>query len=96
MSKIQFNELNQNASEFNALSKEEATEVVGGGHYYDYYYYPGSSYSSYSYSYSSDNDVANVNQGNNSYVQQTALGGYHGDTVNLNTTSQGNSANIYQ
>ena len=94
MSKIQFNELNQNASEFNALSKEEATEVVGGGYYYDYYYYPGYSYSSYS-SYYSDNDVANVNQGNSSYVQQTALGGY-GDTVNQNTTSQGNSANIYQ
>ena len=90
MSKIQFNELNQNASEFNALSKEEATEVVGGW----YGYYPSYSYSSYS-SYYSDDDVANVNQGNNSYVQQTALGGY-GDTVNQNYTSQGNSANIYQ
>ena len=90
MSKIQFNELNQNASEFNALSKEEATEVVGGW----YKYYPSYSYSYSSYSYS-DNDIANVNQGNSSYVQQTALGGF-GDTVNQNTTSQGNSANIYQ
>ena len=93
MSKIQFNELNQNASEFNALSKEESAEVVG-GYYYDYYYYPGYSYSSYS-SYYSDNDYASVNQGNNSYVQQTALGGF-GDTVNQNLTHQNNSANIYQ
>ena len=89
MSKIQFNQLNESASEFNALSKEEATEVVGG-----YYYYPGYSYSSYS-SYYSDNDIANVNQGNSSYVQQTALGGY-GDTINQNTTSQGNSVSISQ
>ena len=91
MSKIQFNELNQNASEFNTLSKEETAEVVGG---YSYYYYPGYSYSSYS-SYYSDNDYASVNQGNNSYVQQTALGGY-GLTVNENTTHQNNSANINQ
>ena len=90
MSKIQFNELNQNASEFNALSKEEATEVVGG---YSYYY-PGYSYSYYYNSYS-DNDVANIGQNNNSYVQQTALGGY-GLTVNENNTSQGNSLNLNQ
>ena len=90
MSKIQFNQLNESASEFNALSKEEATEVVGG-----YYYYPGYSYSYSSYSYS-DNDTANVNQGNDSYVQQTALGGFYGDSVNLNTTSQGNSVSISQ
>ena len=90
MSKIQFNELNQNASEFNTLSKEEATEVVGGY----YYYYPGYSYSYSSYSYS-DNDVANIGQNNNSHVQQTALGGY-GDTINLNNTSQGNSLNLNQ
>ena len=92
MSKIQFNELNQNASEFNTLSKEEATEVVGG--YYHHYYYPGYSYSYSSY-YSSDNDVANVSQNNNSYVQQTALGGF-GDTVNQNNTTQSNVANINQ
>ena len=91
MSKIQFNELNQNASEFNTLSKEETAEVVGG---YHYYYYPGYSYSYSSYSYS-DNDYASVNQGNSSYVQQTALGGF-GDTVNQNTTYQNNSANINQ
>ena len=90
MSKIQFNQLNESASEFNTLSKEEATEVVGG------FYYGGYGYEYYSYSYSSDNDVANVNQGNNSYVQQTALGGYHGDSVNQNTTSQGNSVSISQ
>ena len=90
MSKIQFNELNQNASEFNTLSKEETAEVVGGY----YYYYPGYSYSYDSYSYS-DDDYASVNQGNNSYVQQTALGG-HGDTLNINNTHQNNSANINQ
>ena len=90
MSKIQFNELNQNASEFNTLGKEEAAEVVGG---YSYYY-PGYSYSYDYYSYS-DNDYASVNQGNNSHVQQTALGGY-GDTLNINTTHQNNSANINQ
>ena len=89
MSKIQFNELNQSASEFNTLSKEETAEVVGGY----YYYYPSYSYSSYSYS--SDNDYASVNQGNNSYVQQTALGGF-GDTVNQNSTYQNNSVNINQ
>ena len=93
MSKIQFNELNQNASEFNALSKEETAEVVGGYYHYSYYS-PGYSYYSYS-SYYSDNDYASVNQGNNSYVQQTALGGY-GLTVNENTTHQNNSANINQ
>ena len=89
MSKIQFNQLNQNASELEVLNSEETAEVVGG---YYYGYYPSYSYSSYSYS---DNDSASVGQNNNSYVQQTALGGY-GLTVNENTTSQGNSANIYQ
>ena len=93
MSKIQFNELNQNASEFNTLNKEELAEVVGGSYYYSYYY-PGYSYSYYS-SYYSDDDYASVNQGNNSYVQQTALGGY-GLTVNENSTYQNNSANIFQ
>ena len=91
MSKIQFNELNQNASEFNTLSKEETAEVVGGY----YYYYPSYGYSYDYYSYYSDNDYASVNQSNNSYVQQTALGGF-GDTVNQNSTFQNNSANIYQ
>ena len=88
MSKIQFNQLNQEASELNTLSKEETAEVVGG------YYYPKYSYSYSSYSYS-DDDYASVYQNNNSYVQQTALGGY-GLTLNDNYTSQGNSANIYQ
>ena len=90
MSKIQFNQLNQEASELNTLSKEETAEVVGG-----YHYYPKYSYSYYS-DYYSDNDYASVYQNNNSYVQQTALGGYYGDTVNQNYTGQGNSANIYQ
>ena len=89
MSKIQFNQLNQEASELNTLSREETAEVVGG-----YYYYPGYSYSYSYYSYS-DDDYASVGQNNNSYVQQTALGGF-GDTVNQNYTGQGNSANIYQ
>ena len=89
MSKIQFNQLNQNASELEVLNAEETAEVVGG------YWYGGYSYDYYSYSYSSDNDIANVNQGNNSYVQQTALGGF-GDTVNQNTTVQSNSVNISQ
>ena len=90
MSKIQFNQLNQNASELEVLNSEETAEVVGG------YYYGG--YGGYSYSYSdyySDNDSASVGQNNNSYVQQTALGGF-GDTVNQNYTGQGNSVNIYQ
>ena len=89
MSKIQFNQLNQNASELEVLNAKETAEVVGGsyGHWGGYKYY--------SFSYSSDNDYASVYQNNNSYVQQTALGGY-GDTVNQNTTVQSNSANIYQ
>ena len=90
MSKIQFNQLNQNASELEVLNSEETAEVVGG---YYYGYYPSYSYSSYSYS---DNDSASVGQNNNSYVQQTALGGFYGDTVNSNYTNQGNSANISQ
>ncbi len=86
MSKIQFNELNLNASELEVLNSEETTEVVGG------YYYGGY----YSYYYSSDDDFALVNQNNYNTTQQVAFGGYGGDTVNLNYTNQNNSANIYQ
>ncbi|MDJ0590784.1 MAG: hypothetical protein QNJ72_12420 [Pleurocapsa sp. MO_226.B13] len=86
MSKIQFNELNLNASELEVLNTEETTEVVGG--------YWGGGY--YSYYYNFDNDVALVNQNNYNKTQQVAFGGYGGDTVNLNYTNQNNSANIYQ
>jgi hypothetical protein len=85
MSKIQINELNLNASEFNTLNAEETTEVVGG--------YYGGYYSSY---YSFDDDFAAVQQGNFNATEQVALGGYFGDTYNTNSTSQNNSANIYQ
>ncbi|MDJ0590782.1 MAG: hypothetical protein QNJ72_12410 [Pleurocapsa sp. MO_226.B13] len=90
MSKIQIDQLNLNASEFNTLNKEETAEVVGG---YSYYYQP---YYSYSSSYYSDNDFAAVHQSNYNATQQVAFGGYYGDTVNNNYTNQNNSANIYQ
>jgi hypothetical protein len=84
MSKIQINELNSN-SELEVLNAQETTEVVGG------YWYGG-----YYSSYYSDNDFAVVDQVNANYTQQAALGGYFGDTYNSNSTSQNNSANIYQ
>jgi hypothetical protein len=84
MSKIQINELNLNASEFNTLNTEETAKVVGG------YYYGGY------YSYYSDNDFAAVKQGNFNATKQVAFGGYYGDTYNTNSTDQNNSANIYQ
>ncbi|MDJ0590783.1 MAG: hypothetical protein QNJ72_12415 [Pleurocapsa sp. MO_226.B13] len=87
MSKIQFNELNLNASELEVLNTEETTEVVGG-----YWYGYGSYYSSYY----SDNDFAVVQQSNYNSTQQAAFGGYYGNTINDNYTNQNNSANIYQ
>ena len=87
MSKIQIDELNLNASEFNTLSKDETTEVVGG------YYYP---YSSYYESYSFDNDFAVVDQLNVNGTKQAAFGGFFGNTGNSNGTGQGNYAEIYQ
>lgn len=85
MSKIQINELNLNASEFNTLEAGEANEVVGGWYGYGSYY-----------SYYSDNDIAAVQQANFNSTKQVAFGGYFGNTYNTNSTSQSNSANIYQ
>ena len=88
MSKIQINELNRNAFEFNTLSQAETAEVVGG-----YWYYPSYSYSYYSYS---DNDFAAVQQGNFNGTEQVSFGGVFGNTGNSNGTGQGNTAIIYQ
>ena len=88
MSKIQIDELNLNASEFNTLSQDETAEVVGG-----YWYYP--SYSTY-ISFSSDDDIAAVKQGNFNSTQQAALGGFFGNTGNSNGTGQGNTVIISQ
>ena len=88
MSKIQIDELNLNASEFNTLSQDETAEVVGG-----YWYYPSYSYSYYSYS---DNDFAVVQQANYNSTQQVSFGGKYGNTGNSNGTSQSNYAYISQ
>ena len=92
MSKIQFNQLNQNASEFTALNNDETAEVVGG--YYGYY----GSYFSYSDSYSVDIKEAFVNQNNLNSNSQFALGGgkKYSSNGNNNGTSQNNNANISQ
>ena len=83
MSKIQFNELNKNASELEVLNTEETAGVVGGFRF---------NVSSFNFE---DNDSVFLLQGDSTKVQQTALGGF-GDTVNSNGINQGNSANIYQ
>ena len=92
MSKIQFNELNQNASEFTTLNNEEIAEVVGG--HYGYY----GSYFSYSESLSVDIKEAFVNQNNFNSNSQFALGGGKKYTSNGNNngTGQNNNANISQ
>ena len=91
MSKIQFNELNQNASELEVLNNEETAEVVGG--YYGYYR---PSYSYYSSTYISEK-FANVSQENVNFNSQAALGGgKFSSNGNSNGTSQNNNANISQ
>ena len=90
MSKIQFNELNQNASELEVLNAQETTEVVG-GHYWggsSYYY---SKYESFS------SKFADVYQTNFNDNDQAALGGgKYSSNGNNNGTGQNNNANINQ
>ena len=85
MSKIQFNQLNTNSSDLEVLNEKESSHVVGGFYRFRI-----------SMSFSSDNDFVSLIQLNENATQQTALGGFGGDTVNTNTTNQSNSAFIVQ
>ena len=73
MSKIQFNELNQNASELEVLNETEITEVVGGHSGHSGHGGHGGVFGS---DFSSRTNVALVSADNNALVSQHGLGNY--------------------